>query len=190
MKKLIEALVLVVALVSIPRAARPVETGSAGAAPGDTASSAAPYEVTPPTPPPDSPPPPPSDSAQLTPSNPIGQWVYTSQYGWVFMPYAKSYTYAPVDGSGEPYMYVYYPAGGWSWVVAPWLWGWGPAPYFGIHGGWRFAWFGHGWGFGWRGYRPVAFRYGVPFHGFRPTPFHAGFGHPVFVGRGGFAFHR
>src|SRR5262245_9047257 len=34
-----------------------------------------------------------------------GQWVYTEQYGWVWMPYAQAYTYVPADG--DPMMYVY-----------------------------------------------------------------------------------
>ncbi|HET6336641.1 MAG TPA: hypothetical protein VFG30_25635, partial [Polyangiales bacterium] len=56
-------------------------------------------------------PPPPDEDApridtpgtQLTASPPQappvdGQWVYTSQYGWVWMPYSQSYTYVPDDG--------------------------------------------------------------------------------------------
>jgi hypothetical protein len=58
------------------------------------------------------------------------------------MPYADAYTYVP-PGAGDPYMYVYYPAVGWTWLVAPWVWGWGPRPYFGIYAPWRFTWFGH-----------------------------------------------
>ena len=65
-----------------------------------------------------------------------GQWVYTSEYGWVWMPYSSTYTYAPPDGS-TPSMYVYYPDFGWCWLVAPWLWGLGPSPFFGVLGpGW------------------------------------------------------
>src|SRR5690242_3218562 len=69
-----------------------------------------------------------------------GQWVYTSQYGWVWMPYGSAYTYLPA--SAYPDMYVYAPAFGWRWVVAPWVWGIGPHPYFGVYGWNRFAWYG------------------------------------------------
>ncbi len=51
---------------------------------------------------------------------PPGEWVWTEQYGWVWMPYADAYTAVPPDGYGEPYMYVYGPTFGWSWLVAPW----------------------------------------------------------------------
>src|SRR5512138_1067308 len=55
----------------------------------------------PPTPPPsESPPAPPSENppapqaqAQAPSSVPPGQWVYTEQYGWIWMPYADAYTY-------------------------------------------------------------------------------------------------
>jgi hypothetical protein len=76
---------------------------------------------------------------------PAGQWVYTQQYGWIWMVYGEAYTHVPAEGYGEPFMYVYYPVVGWTWLVAPWVWGWGPWPYFGINGPWRFAWYGHGW---------------------------------------------
>src|SRR5512137_1597510 len=54
-----------------------------------------------------------------------GQWVYTSQYGWVWMPHGDAYVNVPATGDA-PNMYVYYPSVGWAWVVAPWVWGWGP----------------------------------------------------------------
>src|SRR5512140_1385165 len=47
---------------------------------------------------------------------PPGQWVYTDQYGWVWMPYGDAYTSVPADGYGEPYMYLYEPAYGWTWA--------------------------------------------------------------------------
>jgi hypothetical protein len=89
---------------------------------------------------------------------PEGQWVYTEQYGWVWMPYGNAYTHIPSDGNDPPYIYVYEPALGWAWVV------WGPVPYFGIFGGVRFGWWGHGWGPGWRGWRPRPYRSGFPYH--------------------------
>jgi hypothetical protein len=113
---------------------------------------------------------PPAPAATVTAQAvPEGQWVFTDQYGWVWMPYGARYTHAPNDGDVPPYMYVYEPAVGWGWVVAPWVWGWGPSPYFGIYGGLRFSWWGHGWGPGWHGYRPGPFRGGFPYH--------HGFGH-------------
>jgi hypothetical protein len=84
-----------------------------------------------------------------------GQWVYTGQYGWLWMPYGAQYTYQPTSDEASPYEYVYAPSYGWSWLEAPWIWGWGPQPFFGTYGPARFAWF-HGWrypGYGFRGYR-------------------------------------
>jgi hypothetical protein len=85
-----------------------------------------------------------------------GQWVYTQQYGWVWMPYGQQYTYVP--GTGDPYMYCYYPGYGWDWLSAPWIFGWGPRPYWGAFGLGYFAWYSHPWfgyrfGAGWGGYR-------------------------------------
>ncbi len=86
------------------------------------------------------------------------------------MPYAQKYTYVPEVG--DPYMYVFYPAYGWQWVVAPWVFGWGPAPFWGVWGVGRFAFIARPW-----------------FH------VRAGFGHPGFhvarpVGRGHFGGHH
>jgi hypothetical protein len=125
-----------------------------------------PAAVEPPAPPPESAPPPPlttpappsvgpsvppqAETAAAPPSD--GQWVYTAQYGWVWMPYGQAYTYLPAGGA-VPDMYVYYPAFGWRWVVAPWVWGLGPQPYFGVHGVVRFVWWGRGFG-RWYGFGP------------------------------------
>jgi hypothetical protein len=98
-----------------------------------------------------------------------GQWVYTQQYGWIWMPYGDQYAYTPQDTGGTVYPseYVYYPAYGWTWISAPWIWGWGPRVYFSV--GPRFyGWFHHpfvrrplfGRGVGVRG-----FRGGAPLHG-------------------------
>jgi outer membrane lipoprotein SlyB len=128
--------------------------------------------VTPPSPQPSQPPPPspyepsrPPATAQGTAAAPSGEWAYTQQYGWVWMPYGDGYVYAPADGDSDPHMYVYLSGVGWTWVVAPWLWGWGPRPYFVAHVGPRFGWYGHGWGTGWHGYRPAPYRYGFVYHG-------------------------
>ena len=77
------------------------------------------------------------------PVTPSGQWVYTRQYGWLYMPYAQNYTYVPP--AGPPSMFVYYPARGWRWVRAPWVVGVGPVPYWGPHGYVSFAWYARPW---------------------------------------------
>jgi hypothetical protein len=114
-------------------------------------------EVAPP--PPLASPVPPSQALLPAPENgttaapPVaGQWVYTDQYGWVWMPYGAQYTYLP-PGGAAPDMFVYYPAYGWRWVVAPWVWGLGPRPYFGVYGVVRFPWYGRGFGH-WYGFAP------------------------------------
>lgn len=135
-----------------------------------------------PAPPPQSPPPPtaPPEELAAQPDEsavPPGQWVHTAQYGWLWMPYGSVFTYVPYDGT-EPFMYVFYPAVGWTWVVAPWVWGWGPPVYFGSHGPWRFGWHRGGpywnrhwaphWHQGWRSYRWSPYRPPPP--GGRPAP--------------------
>jgi hypothetical protein len=86
--------------------------------------------------------------------SPDGQWVFTQQYGWIWMPFGQSYTYAPTVAGGDPYMFVYYPAFGWRWIAAPWVFGIGPRPYFGVWGWHHYGWYGHGWyGHHWWGYR-------------------------------------
>jgi hypothetical protein len=112
-------------------------------------------------PPPDSTPPP---SAQAAPqpappaAAPPGQWVYTAQYGWLWIPYSRAYTYVPPDPQVYPDQFVYYPAYGWRWVVAPWVYGYGPSPFWGPLGPRYFVWYSRPWfrvgGFwGWGGYR-------------------------------------
>lgn len=106
-----------------------------------------------------------------------GQWVYTEQYGWIWMPYSDAYTSVPADGYGQPYQYVYYPAySAWSWVVAPWIWGIGPWPYFGAYGPVHYGWYGHGW---WR--TPTHWHYA-------PHPYHGG-GHPYYGGTHAYGGH-
>jgi hypothetical protein len=75
---------------------------------------------------------------------PAGQWVYTSQYGWLWMPYEQGYTYVNAD-SDVSYVYVYYPSFGWRWVLSPWVFGLGPEPLWGAVGRARFAWYSHPW---------------------------------------------
>jgi hypothetical protein len=113
---------------------------------------------------------------------PGGQWVYTQQYGWVWMPYGSQYTYTPTDTGTSPYEYLYYPTYGWTWLAAPWVFGWGASPFFGALGPRHFVWYNHafyGGAFG-PGYRPFyggAYRQG--FVG------HPGYG-PGFVGHPGY----
>jgi outer membrane lipoprotein SlyB len=111
-----------------------------------------------PPPPPAAPAPPTAQSQTQQPATPAGQWSFTQQYGWVWMPYGVEYAFTPDYDNGEPYMYVYAPEEGWTWVAAPWLWGWGPVPFLGVGGGARFGWYGHGWGEGWHGARPAHYR--------------------------------
>src|SRR5512135_1703456 len=88
--------------------------------PGLAAADDAPQGVQPDVPAPTWVPPPPTEvdasgnEVEVQSSTPAGQWVYTSQYGWVWMPYGNSYTYLPASGA-TPNMFVYWPAVGWSW---------------------------------------------------------------------------
>ena len=105
---------------------------------------------------------------------PPGQWTYTQQYGWLWMPYDQRYTQV-MDNAAVAYEYVYYPSFGWSWVVAPWVLGFGVAPYWGALGPAHFAWYAHPWfRVGTAHLRPS---WGPGFAG------HGGFGHAA--GRGG-----
>lgn len=104
----------------------------------------------PPPPPPSAPPVgQPMESPAAPPGAPqpssatAGEWVYTTQYGWVWMPYDQQYTHV-VEDSGVAYEFVYYPSFGWRWVVAPWVFGVGPAPHF-AHGPAHFAWYARPW---------------------------------------------
>jgi hypothetical protein len=85
---------------------------------------------------------PPAPTEQAPP--PTGQWTYTSQYGWVWIPYDQAYT-SVSPGAGVAYEYVYYPTFGWRWVSSPWVFGFGPSPYWGPRGRLGFAWYAHPW---------------------------------------------
>ncbi|HEX9242733.1 MAG TPA: hypothetical protein VF875_09870 [Anaeromyxobacter sp.] len=137
-------------------------------------------QVQPPGPPPGALPPPPPD--QPAPAD--GQWVFTQQYGWVWMPYGDAYTYVPPGNTGEPLEFVFYGAYGWTWVSAPWVWGYGASPWFGRPGPRHYAWYQHGW---WRS--PRRWRY-VPQahadrHVMRPAPERQGRAPPPREGRDG-----
>ena len=76
----------------------------------------------------------PNPSVQAQPGA-NGQWVYTQQYGWLWMPYGDQYVSTPQPTTGAtvyPYEYVYYPSYGWTWISAPWVWGFGPRIHFSI----------------------------------------------------------
>ncbi len=171
MSPLTRMVALPVALLFIPGVARPVEDQAAAVVTRPDETGEAAPEATPGGGPAGTPQPQATYEQQAS-----GQWVYTQQYGWVWMPYGDGYTYVPPSGEGEPYEYVYYPSYGWTWVVAPWVWGWGPWPYFGVVGPWHFGWYGHGW---WRSpwrwhFRPTPFHGGFASRGFRPAPFRGG----------------
>ncbi len=129
----------------------------------------------------------PSPSAPATaqpapaPVPPQGQWVYTQEYGWIWVPLGTvAYT---VDE--QPYVYIYTPVYGWTWYVSPWGWGpfyvgtwvsrpWGYGPRVWVSGRWVAPAY-HGY---YRG--GVVFRGGYRFgHGAYREGFHAGY-------RGGF----
>jgi hypothetical protein len=75
---------------------------------------------------------------------PAGQWIYTRQYGWVWMPYGDQYVRAGADSTA--YSYVYYPSSGWVWLSTPWVYGTGPRPYFGHRGYAHYRWYPRTWG--------------------------------------------
>jgi hypothetical protein len=113
----------------------------------------------------------------MAPQQPAtGQWTYTSQYGWVYLPYAQNYTYVAQDG-GLAYEYAWYPTWGWRWIEAPWVLGWGPRPYWGYYGYGHYAWYAHPWfhagvyrgayGYGYRGGYGGAYGYRGGVGGYR-----------------------
>jgi hypothetical protein len=148
MKKTVVAALLLTPLLAL--AADPPPTQATPPMPPP--SSVPPLPGTPPAPPPEQEAAAPAPGvAVTTQSSGQGQWVFTDQYGWIWMPYGQSFTYLPTTGA-VPQMYVYYPAVGWSWVVAPWVWGLGRQPYFGVIGPAHYVWWGRGLGH-WYGFR-------------------------------------
>ena len=163
MRKALHVLVAVAAVGSSPAYAADAQVGAppAAAQPAESSDAVQPSQPAPqglppatpsgqaPAPPPptanlpSAPAPAPPQPSAVAPATPEGQWVYTGQYGWVFMPYAQRYTYVPAQGT--PYMYAYYPAFGWRWIVAPWVYGSGPRPYWGPGGRGHFAWNARPW---------------------------------------------
>jgi hypothetical protein len=128
-----------------PMAAPPLPPAQIPAPPQQQVEEAAPYQPETVIPQPTAP------VVQQAPAQ--GQWVYTQQYGWVWMPYGSQYTYTPSQAGIYPSEYVYYPSYGWTWVTAPWVFGWGVSPYFGVYGASHFGWYNR-WAGGYGGYRP------------------------------------
>ena len=96
-----------------------------------------------PAPPPPVPPPVPARAAPA-PARATGQWAYTQQYGWIWMPYGSQYEQVPATQTSDdvyPQEYVYMPFYGWTWLDAPWIWGWGPSLYFSVGGVGHFSWY-------------------------------------------------
>jgi hypothetical protein len=112
------------------------------------------------------------------PALPDGQWIYTSQYGWLWAPYGQPYTYVD-PGTYASYEYVYYPAFGWRWLSSPWVLNVGPNPYWGVRGRAGFAWYAHPW------FQSHTAHYGRDYHATPHAAAHASFG---FHGGGG-GFH-
>jgi hypothetical protein len=97
----------------------------------------------------------PPSSSQWVRSYPDGQWVYTSSYGWIWIP--ADATTATVEG--VPYTYLYTPHYGWTWYVSPW--GWGAYHYgFWVTRPWRPV----GWHHHWVAHPHVIIRLGRPHH--------------------------
>lgn len=103
-----------------------------------------------------------------------GQWVFTTQYGWIWTPYAQNYTY--VDQVGELALtYAFYPSYGWRWLPSPWVLGFGPTPYWGSFGYSAYAWHARPW-FSVGVYRPSIWqRWGQPYGGY--NAYGAGYRH-------------
>ena len=115
-------------------------------------------------PPPASIAPPPTQEGQPPPqyAQPVappaeGQWVFNTDYGWIWAPNGDAYTYYP--SSGYPYTYVYEPNYGWTWLVAPWVyggtWPWHHVAYTGPFLG-RYGWYHGHWGY----YHPWGYNHG------------------------------
>jgi hypothetical protein len=99
---------------------------------------------------------PPAPQTSWVRAYPTGQWVYTSDYGWVWVPAGTATTVV----EGVPYAELYTPAYGWTWYVSPW--GFGSYHY----GPWvAHTWHPVGWRGGWVAHPRVAVRLGAPHFG-------------------------
>lgn len=106
----------------------------------------------------------------------VGRWIYTEQYGWLYLPYGDQYVVQAGGAEASAYVYAYYPEQGWTWLPAPWVAGVGPYPYgavLGLYDPWLFgshgsvnvgsnSWLGDGSSDGFAGGRPDGTGPGVP----------------------------
>lgn len=93
----------------------------------------------------------PPPATQWVHSYPEGQWVYTADYGWIWVPSNVSTS----EVEGVPYVYLWTRSYGWTWYVSPW----GPGPY--RYGVWvRHPWHPVGWHGGWVAHPRVVVRIG------------------------------
>ncbi len=82
----------------------------------------------------------PPPAAQWVYSYPTGQWVFTTEYGWIWVPAGAT----SAAEEGVPYSYLYTPTYGWNWYISPW----GAGAYH--YGVWvRRPWHPVGWRGGW-----------------------------------------
>jgi hypothetical protein len=144
----------------------------------------------PPPPPPAQQPPPPTPQAVAQPVA-QGQWVYTTAYGWIWVPAGSTTTIV----SGVPYAYLYAPAYGWTWYASPWgvgryaygPWVSRPFPY-----GFR-AWVRYPGGWGWHYGPRVTVGFGGGYRGgyggYRGGYGGGGWGHHGGYGGGGWGHH-
>jgi hypothetical protein len=135
--------------------------------PATTVTAAQPPSQPPPQTEPRAYPAPPQGAGQMATQ---GEWVYTAQNGWIWVPRGSTATTVGV----EPYAYLYVPSYGWGWFASPWglgpfhygPWGWGPR--------WGVRYAPPGWGgirgYGGRGYFGAGRGYG----GFRGGGGHGG----------------
>jgi len=112
-----------------------------------------------------------ADQTTWVQSYPSGQWVYTVDHGWIWVPAGAD----TVVEDGVPYAYFYTPLYGWTWYVSPW--GWGPYHY----GLWfRHPWHPYGWHGRWVAHPAVVGHLNV----------HVGGHYGGFHGGGGHGHHR
>lgn len=134
---------------SLPTTPPPQESGPAQAAPQEPG----PAQAAPATQPAQAAAPASAPPASWVYSYPTGQWVYTADRGWLWVPAGTTTTAV----EGVPYAYMYTPAFGWTWYISPW--GWGPYRY----GGWvAHPWHPAGWRGGWVAHPHVVHRLGGP----------------------------
>ena len=97
----------------------------------------------------------PPPESQWVYASPGGRWVYTTEYGWIWVPDGAGTS----EMEGVPYAYLYTPAHGWTWYVSPWGVG---AFHYGV---WvRHPWHPVGWRGGWVAHPRVYVRLGGPRH--------------------------